>query len=94
MLQKGEKYNVVAIDAFQEVVSDLYDGFLSAEDRRGINPPDKETVAPLVKYSNPLAGPYTWPVDATSNFGLKTAIVSLPPSHARIGLLGWARFRS
>ena len=33
--QKGEGYNETAMDAFQEVVSDLYDGFLSAEDRRG-----------------------------------------------------------
>ena len=33
--------------AFQEVISDLYDGFLSAEDRRGVKPPDRAVIAPL-----------------------------------------------
>jgi len=90
ILQNGEGYNEIATDSFQEVISDLYDGFLSAEDRRGVNPPDKMTISPLVKWGNPDSGPYTWPVDATSNFGVQTAIVNLPPSHARLGLLGWA----
>ena len=36
-------------DGFQEVISDLYDGFLSAEDRRGVKEPDFETIPPLVK---------------------------------------------
>jgi len=90
ILQKGEKYKEIAIDAFEEVVSDLYDGFLSAEDRRGVNPPDKETIPPLVKFSNYRAGPYTYPVNATSIFGCQTGIVSLPPSHTRLALIGWA----
>jgi len=71
ILQKGEGYNWVATDAFEEVVSDLYDGFLSAEDRRGIDPPDRGTIPPLVKWGNPSSGPYTWPVDATLSFGVK-----------------------
>lgn len=33
ILQRGEGFETKAIGAFQEVVSDLYDGFLSAEDR-------------------------------------------------------------
>ncbi|MEZ6114036.1 MAG: hypothetical protein R3C99_23940, partial [Pirellulaceae bacterium] len=33
ILQNGERYEDQATDAFQEVVSDLYDGFLSMEDR-------------------------------------------------------------
>lgn len=90
ILQNGEGYFEKATDAFQEVVSDLYDGFLSAEDRKGINPPDKSVIPPLVKWGNPSLGPYTWPIDATSILGVQAAIVSLPPSNAKRGLLAWA----
>jgi hypothetical protein len=89
LLQRGEKFEAKALGAFEEVVSDLYDGFLSAEDRRGVNPPDREVNPPLVKFGNPEAGPYTWPADATSAFGLKVAVVSLPPANLRRGLLAW-----
>ena len=88
-LQRGDGFESKAEPAFQEVVSDLYDGFLSAEDRGGILPPDNETLAPLVKFGNPQFGPYTWPVDATDSFGMKVAIVNLPPANARHGLLAW-----
>ncbi|AFE06699.1 hypothetical protein COCOR_05989 [Corallococcus coralloides DSM 2259] len=91
ILQNGEGYQRIATDAFEEVVSDLYDGFLSAEDRRGVHPPDQGTLAPLVKWGNPDFGPYTWPVDATfSVLGLECGIVNLPPSQGRAGLLAWA----
>nr|BDT32337.1 hypothetical protein MFMH1_20060 [Myxococcus sp. MH1] len=91
VLQNAERYEPVATDAFQEVVSDLVDGFLSAEDRRGVLPPDLGVLPPLVKWGNPDFGPYTWPVDATSSvLGIQAGIVSLPPAHARRGLLGWA----
>jgi hypothetical protein len=91
ILQNGEQFQELATDAFQEVVSDLYDGFLSAEDRRGgIRPPDRGVIAPLVKWGNPTFGPYTWPVDAAESFGVGAGIVSLPPAHARRGLLAWA----
>lgn len=91
VLQNGELFNDKATDAFEEVVSDLYDGFLSAQDRRGIKAPDRAVVAPLVKWGNPDFGPYTWPVDATSSaFNVGAAIVSMPPANARRGLLTWA----
>jgi len=90
ILQNGEGYNALATDAFQEVVADLYDGFLCAEDRAGVKPPDRGVVAPLVKWGSPESGAYTWPVDATSEFGSMAAIVNLPPSHARGALMGWA----
>jgi len=90
LLQQGEDYLEVATDAFQEVVSDLYDGFLSAADRRGVKPPDRGVVPPLVKWGNPDFGPYTWPVDATFSFGAAAGIVSLPPANARAGLLAWS----
>lgn len=90
ILQNAEGYNWIATDSFQEVVSDLYDGFLSSEDRRGISPPDRGTIPPLVKWGKPDSGPYTWPIDATSIFNLKAAIVNLPPSFAKSGLFAWA----
>src|SRR5881397_2504837 len=46
ILQRGEEFEPKAGPAFQEVVSDLYDGFLSSEDRGGILPPDHETLPP------------------------------------------------
>jgi hypothetical protein len=90
ILQNSEGYQATPLDAFQEVISDLYDGFLSAEDRRGIKPPDYEVIPPLVKWGNPDSGPYTWPVDATSSFGLRVGVVNLPPANARHGLCAWA----
>jgi hypothetical protein len=90
ILQRGEGYEPKAIAAFQEVVSDLYDGFLSVEDRSGIELPDLEVIPPLVKFGNPDFGPYTWPADATKNFGLQAGIVNLPPANTRRGLLAWS----
>jgi hypothetical protein len=90
ILQNGEGYNETATDAFQEVVSDLYDGFLSAEDTIGIKKPDQAVLPPLVKWGMPRFGPYTWPVDATLNIGVKAAIVNLPPSNSRLGILAWS----
>ena len=90
ILQNGEGYNEIATDSFQEVCSDLYDGFLSAEDRMGIEPPDRGVISPLVKWGRPNDGPYTYTVVATSIFGCEAAVVNVPPSHARSGLLSWA----
>jgi hypothetical protein len=90
ILQNGEGYEPRATDGFQEVISDLYDGFLSAEDRRGVKKPDYETIPPLVKWGEPTSGPYTWPVDATSSFGMDVGIVNLPPANARRGICAWA----
>jgi len=96
ILQNGEGFQETALDAFQEVVSDLYDGFLSAEDRAGVKPPDRGVIPPLVKFGNPGFGPYTFPIEATESFrldstgGLGAGIVSLPPAQARLGLLAWS----
>ena len=90
ILQQGEGFAEVPTDAFEEVVSDLYDGFLSAEDRQGVNPPDRGVIPPLVKWGNPDFGPYTWPIDATASFGCKAAVVNMPPANTRKGLVAWA----
>jgi hypothetical protein len=71
-------------------VSDLYDGFLSAEDRRGVKKPDRGVVPPLVRWGSADAGPYTWPVTATKSFEVQAPIVSLPAANAKAGLLAWS----
>jgi len=76
--------------AFEEVVGDLYDGFLSAEDRRNIKSPDHDVVPPIVKWGNAKDGPYTLPIDFTKQLKVKCAIVSLPPVLANGALAGWA----
>ncbi|MBY6263717.1 hypothetical protein EI613_17605 [Azospirillum sp. 412522] len=90
ILQNAEGYEFQATNAFQETVSDLYDGFLGAEDRRGVAPPDQAVIAPLVKWGEPAFGPYTWPVDVTRNFDIGCTIVSLPPAYAQRGVLAWS----
>jgi hypothetical protein len=89
ILQHGEAFEDTATDGFQEVASDLYDGFLSAEDRQGVKPPDLGVIPPLVKWGNPDSGPYTWPVNATDSFGVQAGVVNLPPANARAGLFAW-----
>ena len=79
-----------ATAAFQEVVSDLYDGFLSAEDRRGVVAPVRVTLPPLVRWCNPEDTIYTWPSDFLAELGVKGAVVCLPPAYASGGLAGWA----
>jgi len=90
VVQNGEDYQKRATDGFQEVVSDLYDGFLSAEDRKAVRPPEAGTIPPLVKWGNPDFGPYTWTADAVRAFGIEPPIVNLPPANARRGLLAWS----
>ncbi len=90
IIQNGEGYREKATDGFQEVVSDLYDGFLSAEDRQGVKLPDLGVIAPLVKWGRPSFGPYTWTVNATTIFGLNAAIVNLPPANAQKAIMAWA----
>ncbi|MDR4509443.1 MAG: hypothetical protein MRJ65_14650 [Candidatus Brocadiaceae bacterium] len=90
ILQNGERYEELATDGFQEVVSDLYDGFLSEEDRRGVKLPDEGVIPPLVKWGNPHFGPYTFTIQATSIFDVEAPVVNMPPAHARRGLFAWA----
>jgi hypothetical protein len=87
VLQAGDG---AATDAFQEVVSDLYDGFLSAEDRRGVKLPERSVLAPMVKFGCPDDGPYTWPPAATASLHARTGLVNLAPGNARTGLCIWA----
>ncbi len=90
VLQHGEGYLKPSTRAFQEFISDLYDGFLSAADRRGVKDPDQGVVPPLAKWGNPDFGPYTWPVDATASFKVQAGVVNMPPANATGGLVSWA----
>lgn len=85
------------INAFQEIVSDLYDGFLNEEERAGnesgtpIEPPTYGVIPPLVKFGNEDFGPYTWPADATNYLlGMGCGLVSLPPSQMQGGVIAWS----
>ncbi|BDG01412.1 hypothetical protein [Anaeromyxobacter oryzae] len=89
VLQHGEGYQARATSAFQEVVSDLYEGFLSAEDRRGVKPPDRGVLPPLVRWGSAEDGPYTWSATATASLEVGAPIVSLPAANASGGLLAW-----
>ncbi len=89
VLQRAEGYQSRSTSAFQEVVSDLYEGFLSAEDRKGVKPPDHGVNPPVVRWGPPEAGPYTWPATATGSLGVGAAVVSLPVGNATAGLLAW-----
>ncbi|HEV7736922.1 MAG TPA: hypothetical protein VGO47_06060, partial [Chlamydiales bacterium] len=95
ILQNGSMTAQSATNAFQEMISDLYDGFLSDESRVSretgmpIKPPDKGMIAPLVKWGNPQNGPYTWPIDAASAVRVGAGVVSLPPNNRLGGLLAW-----
>ena len=90
ILQPAAGYARTATRAYQELVSDLYAGFLSAGDRKGIKPPDRGVIPPLVKWGYPESGPYTWPVDGVGSFRVKAGVVSLPPANASGGLVAWS----
>lgn len=90
ILQRGEGFLKDETRAIQEFISDLYDGFLSAADRRGVKQPDLGVIPPLAKWGNPEAGPYTWPIDAADAFGVSAAVVNMPPANAHGGLAAWA----
>lgn len=89
LLQRCEGFASPALEALQEVVSDLFDGFLSAEDRRGVRPPDHDMAAPLVKWGARGPGPYAYAPQATAPLGLQVGLVSLPLGGARGALLAW-----
>ena len=89
VLQAGMGFEEAATAAVQEIVSDLYEGFLSEEDRRGIKSPDRSMLTPLVKWGASRRGPYTFTCDAMAPLGLQTAIVNLPVCNARAGLISW-----
>lgn len=80
--QRSARFQVASTHAFEEVVADLYDGFLSMEEGKRIKLPDQETVSPLVVWGHPEDGPYTWPSDVGLHLGIRMSTVNLPPSYS------------
>ena len=82
--QRKTGYRRQDTHAFEESIADLYDGFLSMEERKRIKPPDYQTVSPLVLWGGPEAGPYTIPADPefVVKLGINMSVVSMPPSYS------------
>jgi hypothetical protein len=89
ILHADGSFETSATQAAQELVSDLYEGFLSEEDRANIKPPDRSLLTPLVKWGASSRGPYTYPLDSVTPLGLQAAIVNLPVCNSRAGLISW-----
>jgi hypothetical protein len=79
--QNGHHKN--STKAFEECIADIYDGFLSMEERKGIKPPDHQTVSPLVEWGRSDWGPYTWPATTGRKVGMKMSVVSMPPAYSQ-----------
>ena len=90
IVQRADPDIETASLAFQEVISDLYDGYLGAADRTGVKAPDHSVLAPLVKWGQPRSGPYVWPAPATAGYGCSAGVVSMPPAFASGGLVAWS----
>jgi hypothetical protein len=72
--------------AFEQIINDLFDGWLSAESRLEIKPPDNQTVSSLVRWAQTDGGtPYTIPADNDSvgNYSIKMSAVTMPPSYSQ-----------
>lgn len=90
IVQRADPDVETATLALQEVINDLYDGYLSAADRAGVKAPDHSVLAPLVKWGQPRGGPYIWPAPAAAGYGCGTGVVSMPPAFATGGLAAWS----
>lgn len=88
--QRADPDRAAPIEAFQEVIADLYDGFLSDVDRAGVKPPDRSVLPPLVKWGQPASGPYIWPAPSAAGYGCATGVVNMPPAFASGGLAAWS----
>ena len=71
--------------AFEEYCADIYDGFLSKQERVGVKPPDYQKVSPLIRWGG--RGPYTYPApgsfSSTSMFAIQMAVVCMPISYSK-----------
>jgi hypothetical protein len=92
VLQGGSSYRERATNAFQEIVADVYDGFLGELEAVGLLP-EHDVVAPLVRWVRldlhdaEDDGPFT--VGPEPDFGVQAGVVGLPTTHAVGALMGW-----
>lgn len=89
MQRAAEPDQMLATLALQELVSDIYDGFLSEEDRRGFAAPDRHMLPPLVKWGNRARGPYIHPAGALAGHGIGAGVVNMPQGFRTRGLAAW-----
>ena len=87
VLQRAEGFLPAQTWALQEVVSDLYDGFLSAEDRQWMKLPDSDVPAPLVRWASRRVGARSIPAEMLRPLGVLAGVVSFPVGCAEAGLL-------
>jgi hypothetical protein len=80
--QKKIGYMQKYTNAFEECCADVYDGFLSMEERLGVKPPDYQKYAPLVKWGEREQGAYTYTA-LSDKIWPQISLVSLPPSWTR-----------
>jgi len=84
--QRHEGYLGHATNAFEEVINDLFDGWLSAESRIEVKHPDNQTVSSLVRWADTEDnGPYTVGAsnDILEDFKIRMSVVTMPPSYSK-----------
>ena len=72
--------------AFEEVVNDLFDGWLIMSDRINVRRPDFQTISPLIRWGDDYKdGPYTIAANRSivENYNIRMSIVSMPASYTK-----------
>lgn len=86
-IEDGQELKI--IHAFDEIVSDLFDGYLSNIERQNIKPPDFQILSPLVFLGDPFISPYTWSSNTTKKIGVDISFVCMPKSYSK-NILLWS----
>ncbi len=88
--ERGLGLEGVSTAAAQELISDIYDGFLSTEERRGFSSPERVIVPPLVAW-DASEGPAYYPPAALSlgAVGVGVGLVVMPEVLRAAGLWAW-----
>lgn len=69
--------------AFDEILSDLYDGYLSSSERYNIKLPDFQALSPLVFWGPSNISPYIWTSETTRKIGIESSFVCMPKSYTQ-----------
>jgi len=85
----GSEQERNATAAAQELISDIYDGFLSAEDRRGFTSPELVIVPPLVAWESRGRGPVYFSAAQLAIANVHLGLVALPMRMREAGLWAW-----
>jgi len=85
----NDEQELKILHAFDEVVSDLFDGYLSNAERQNIKPPDFQVLSPLVFFGDPFISPYVWSSNIAKKLGINISFVCMPKSYAK-NILLWS----